>query len=553
MKSFFQCIAVLYVIFIFSDSFAQNIPSHINFDTTFTNTAGSALVKIKNPTGTLLHITSVRTLTSEFYTSDSIFTVNPFDSVFVRVYFKTNQNITYNDFIIFENSELNYPIVNYLNATAKYPDTLYRFTQGLSDELLKTALRNFCSTNTNSNYTTSRTAMFSTIDDYNNDDTITCVYTGRKVYTTGIPSVNPPQSMNTEHTFPQGFFSQAEPMRSDVHHLYPTDETANNRRNNYDFGYVVSNVTWENGGSKLGNDFENQIVFEARDQHKGNIARCLFYFLIRYQNYGGFMDAKQENVLRQWNLSDTVDNLERIRENRIQAFQNNRSPFVDHPEFIDRIKSTYSVIPVITRPEISVSPYNVNFDTLAVNDTAVYNIAVFNYGTGSLNINSVSSSAAQFSVVSYPASVPANDYRFIKVRFRPDQFNQTFNSVLSIDNNSSPASVNMTGFSSNTSGITTFQQQIPFKYNLYQNYPNPFNPSTKIRFDIPSDSHGKSSAVKLVIFNSAGKELTKLVEGNLNAGSYEILFDASGYPSGIYYYRLSADNFTSAGRMILVK
>ena len=53
-------------------------------------------------------------------------------------------------------------------------------------------------------------------------------------------------------------------MRSDIHHLYPSDEVANNRRNNYDFGYVVSNITWENAGSKLGQDFENQIVFEAR-------------------------------------------------------------------------------------------------------------------------------------------------------------------------------------------------------------------------------------------------------------------------------------------------
>jgi hypothetical protein len=228
--------------------------------------------------------------------------------------------------------------------------------------------------------------MFSTIDDYNMDDTIECVYTGRKVYTTGIPSVNPPQSMNTEHTFPQGFFNQSEPMRSDIHHLFPSDETANSRRGNFDFGYVVSNVTWEVGGSKLGTDAFGQIVFETRNRHKGNVARCLFYFLIRYQNYGGFMDAIQENVLRQWNRTDTVDAHEIIRVNGIQNFQNNRSPFVDHPEFIDRIKSTYSVIPEIQRPEISVSPYNYVYDTLAVNDTSDLFLALFNYGTGGLTI-----------------------------------------------------------------------------------------------------------------------------------------------------------------------
>ena len=215
---------------------------------------------MKNPTNQMLHITSVRTLTPQFFTRVNSFNVNPSDSAIVWVYFRTNQNITYYDFIIFESSELNYPIINYLIATGKYPDALYSFTQGLTDEALKIALKNFCSVNTNNNYTTSRTAMFSTIDDYNNNDTIECVYTGRKVYTTGIPSVNPPQSMNTEHTFPQGFFNQDEPMRSDIHHLYPSDEVANNRRNNYDFGYVVSNITWENAGSKLCQDYENFLI-----------------------------------------------------------------------------------------------------------------------------------------------------------------------------------------------------------------------------------------------------------------------------------------------------
>lgn len=202
----FYITILLIGIFIFSvnkeNSFSQNIPYHINFDTALTNTSGSASVFVRNPTGTLIHINSVRTLTSRFFVTTNSFNVNPFDSVLVQIYFNTNQNLTYNDFIIFESADLNYSIINYLNATAKYPDTLYRFTQGLIDEPLKTALKIYCSTNTNNNYTTSRTAMFSTIDDYNNDDTIECVYTGRKVYTTAIPSVNPPQSMNTEHTFP---------------------------------------------------------------------------------------------------------------------------------------------------------------------------------------------------------------------------------------------------------------------------------------------------------------------------------------------------------------
>ncbi|MEO6695411.1 MAG: endonuclease, partial [Ignavibacteria bacterium] len=330
MFKIYYSVFFLIIIFIFTNrSNSQNIPYHVNLDTTLTNVADSALIYVKNPSGQLINISSVRTLTSKFFTRVNSFSINPFDSVLIWILFKTNQNITYNDFIIFESEQLNYPIINYLIATAKYPDALYSFTQGLSDESLKTALRNFCSTNTNNNYSASRTAMFSTIDDYNMNDSIECVYTGRKVFTTGIPSVNPPQSMNTEHTFPQSFFNENEPMRSDIHHLFPSDEQANSRRSNYDFGFVVSNITWQNAGSKLGFDFENQIIFEARDQHKGNIARCLFYFLIRYGNPEVYMDLKQEKVLREWNLIDEVDDHERIRNNGIQAFQNNRSPFVD--------------------------------------------------------------------------------------------------------------------------------------------------------------------------------------------------------------------------------
>lgn len=550
MKSYLNITLIVIIIFaiIKENSFSQNIPYHINFDTTLTNTTGSVSFYVRNPTGNVLHVNSVRTLTQQFFVTLNTFSINPFDSVLVPVFFRTNQNISYKDFIIFENAELNYSIVNYLTATARYSDTLYRFTQGLIDEPLKTALKNFCSVNTNNNYTTSRTAMFSTIDDYNMDDTITCVYTGRKVYTIGIPSVNPPQSMNTEHTFPQGFFNQDEPMRSDIHHLFPSDEVANNRRANYDFGYVVSNITWENGGSKLGLDAGGNLVFESRDAHKGNIARCLFYFLIRYQNYGSFMDQAQENVLRQWNLVDTVNANERTRNNGIYAFQNNRSPFVDHPEFIDRIKSTFTVIPNITKPEISASPFNIRFDTLAVNDTANYFLSLFNYGTGSLNISSVTSSASQFTVENFPAVISPNDFAYARIKFRPDQINQTFTSSITITNTDSTITVNVTGYSNGVVGVTTITSEIPFQYSLQQNYPNPFNPSTKINYSLPNAQY-----TILKVYNALGNEVATLVNQKQSPGSYSVNFDASTFPSGIYYYKIKTENYSDTKKMMLVK
>ncbi len=92
-------------------------------------------------------------------------------------------------------------------------------------------------------------------------------------------------------------------------------------------------------------------------------------------------------------------------------------------------------------------------------------------------------------------------------------------------------------------------------FHLGQNYPNPFNPSTKIKFDIPDAGKGKSSEVKLVIFNISGREIATLINGQLQSGTYEINFnsDKYGLSSGVYFYKLSFGNFTETKKMLMVK
>jgi len=85
-------------------------------------------------------------------------------------------------------------------------------------------------------------------------------------------------------------------------------------------------------------------------------------------------------------------------------------------------------------------------------------------------------------------------------------------------------------------------------YQLAQNYPNPFNPATKIQFTI-----GKMSNVKLTVYNALGQEVATLVNKTLNAGQHEYAFDGSNLVSGIYIYRLEADNFVQQNKMLLVK
>ena len=85
--------------------------------------------------------------------------------------------------------------------------------------------------------------------------------------------------------------------------------------------------------------------------------------------------------------------------------------------------------------------------------------------------------------------------------------------------------------------------------DLKQNYPNPFNPVTMIRYHLSINSD-----VTLDVFDTTGKKIKKLIMGLQNAGSYNVLFDGSGLPSGVYFYRLTTSSgFSKTGKMLLVK
>ena len=90
--------------------------------------------------------------------------------------------------------------------------------------------------------------------------------------------------------------------------------------------------------------------------------------------------------------------------------------------------------------------------------------------------------------------------------------------------------------------------QVPATFQLSQNYPNPFNPSTTIEFTLP-----ERSFVKLVIFNTLGQEVAVLVNEEKGAGTHRIVWNASAYPSGVYFYRLETSKFQSVKKMMLLK
>jgi hypothetical protein len=93
---------------------------------------------------------------------------------------------------------------------------------------------------------------------------------------------------------------------------------------------------------------------------------------------------------------------------------------------------------------------------------------------------------------------------------------------------------------------------VPNKFVLFQNYPNPFNPVTKIRFDLPRRT-GIGGMTTLKIFDVIGREISTLINQQLQPGTYEVTFDGGKYSSGVYFYKIETDGFTEVKRMILLK
>ncbi|NOS86543.1 MAG: T9SS type A sorting domain-containing protein [Ignavibacteria bacterium] len=99
-----------------------------------------------------------------------------------------------------------------------------------------------------------------------------------------------------------------------------------------------------------------------------------------------------------------------------------------------------------------------------------------------------------------------------------------------------------------TVGINHLSSEIPDNYSLSQNFPNPFNPTTNIKFAI-----SKAGFVKLTVFDMLGREVETLVNENLNAGTYNADWNASNYPSGVYFYMIETEGFTETKKMLILK
>ena len=226
--------------------------------------------------------------------------------------------------LMFSRSGGNATAVSRANKTKRV--NFYNSCRTLRNGDLLSKLRGECSSHKAYDYSRARELIILGVD--NHYGNVECVYTG-KVFNVGTKKMPSANQLNIEHTWPQSKGAKGA-AKSDLHHLYPTESKANSIRGNHPFGWINDeNPKFNVGGSK-----GNGKCFEVRKQHRGNVARSMFYFATVYNQK---IDDAQEKVLRQWHKEDPVDANELARNDKIEALQNNRNPFVDHPEYVDMI------------------------------------------------------------------------------------------------------------------------------------------------------------------------------------------------------------------------
>lgn len=243
---------------------------------------------------------------------------------------------------------------------AQIPSDYYNAAQGLTGAELKTALHNIIKDHAVQSYdylwtafnTTDKNAENKVWDMYSN-----CTFEfstdqcGDYLYECDC--------YNREHSFPASWFNNGATMYTDLFHVFPADGKVNSIRGNYPFGQVTNPTITTGNGSKLGfcsYPGYSGTVFEPIDDYKGDFARTYFYMATRYEDlvatwYINSAEADavlQENaypvfetwflnMLGEWHVNDPVSQKETDRNNAVYAIQNNRNPFIDHPEYVYQI------------------------------------------------------------------------------------------------------------------------------------------------------------------------------------------------------------------------
>lgn len=252
---------------------------------------------------------------------------------------------------------------------AQNPDGYYDDAIGLSGDELKSALHNIIDNHQEYSYNNLRDYLLKESDeDPNNSDNVILIHSGisraKNKFGGNVGD------WNREHVWAKshGDFGTSPPAGTDAHHIRPSDVQVNSSRGNLDF---------DNGGSPVNNCpgcLKDGDSFETRDGAKGDVARMIFYMAIRYEGGSGEPDLEvvdrvntypdpehgKLSTLMQWHIEDPVDDFEMNRNEIVYSYQQNRNPFIDHPEFVNEIWGDPTNVSTTFEQAISCYPNPVN-------------------------------------------------------------------------------------------------------------------------------------------------------------------------------------------------
>ena len=263
---------------------------------------------------------------------------------------------------------------------AQIPAGYYNSANGLTGTNLKTALYNIIKGHTSITYAQIWTSYDST--DVRNVNQIWDIYSD-------VPGGTPPYTYtyqtnqcgnynseadcyNREHSWPESWFNGVAGPYTDLFHIYPTDGWVNNKRADFPYGEVSAPTYTSLNGGKLGPNTTTGYaltVFEPINEYKGDLARGYFYMTTRYMTEDAAWDSSDAVtkstikpwavcLLLKWHHQDAVSTKEINRNNAIYKIQNNRNPFIDHPEYVDSIFScTLTGINKIEEPQMQLSVF----------------------------------------------------------------------------------------------------------------------------------------------------------------------------------------------------
>ncbi len=241
-------------------------------------------------------------------------------------------------------------LVTAISVSAQVPTGYYTDAEGKSGDALKAALHDIIDDHQEREYGELRDFILPESDeDPDNPDNVILLYTGRSQSKSSFGGAA--NDWNREHVWAKshGNFGNEPPSGTDAHHIRPTDASVNSDRGNKDF---------DNGGtenSEAKDNFSDSDSWEPRDEVKGDVARMMFYMATRYEGDSGELDLElvdftdsspgrepllgKLSTLLEWHALDPVDDFERKRNEVIFKYQQNRNPFIDHPEYVNCIWS----------------------------------------------------------------------------------------------------------------------------------------------------------------------------------------------------------------------